>query len=101
MTIIEIKPLENGAHDNNTIFGADPATFPIPEGWAVVPEDVELPDTFPFVDVTVNKKAKPPVVTGMTPGVVPPDPEPEPAPPTAEERLRAVEDAVLTLMMEV
>ena len=88
MTIIEIEPLDNGAHNNNTIYGADPAAFPVPEGWAVVPDVMEIPDTFPFVDITVNKKKTPPVVTSMTPGVVPP-PEPEPAPEPDEITLLA------------
>ena len=44
MTIIEIAALENGAHRNQT------GTFAaVPDGWAVIPESVGIPDTFPFV----------------------------------------------------
>lgn len=80
MTIIEIAALENGAHRNQT------GTFAtIPDGWAVVPESVEIPDTFPFVIPAVEGQ----VVTALLPGVVPDpasDPEPEP---TQLDRLEA------------
>lgn len=80
MTIIEIAALENGAHRNQT------GTFSnIPDGWAVVPEGMTIPDTFPFVGITVNNG----VVTSMIAGTVP-DPEPEPEPePTQLDRLEA------------
>ena len=43
--IIEITPLENGAHRNQTgVF------FDIPEGWAVIPDDMETPN-FPFGEI--------------------------------------------------
>lgn len=96
MTIIKIEPYENGAHDNNTISGADPETFPIPDGYAIVPDNMPIPDTFPFVDITVTK-TKPPRVKTMTAGIVP-QPEPEPYIPTTEERLAAMESAMLAMM---
>ncbi len=75
MLIIEISALENGAHRNQSISG----TFlTIPEGWAIIPDDMEIPEAFPFVDLTVEDD----VVTSMTAGVVPeskPEPEPEPS----------------------
>lgn len=76
MLIIEIAALDNGAHRNQT------GTFrTIPDGWAVVPAEIEVPDTFPFVDITVEDG----VVTSMTAGVVPePEPEPEPEPTDTE-----------------
>ena len=40
MQIIEITALPNGAHRNQT---SDFRT--IPEGWAVVPEEMEIPET--------------------------------------------------------
>lgn len=67
MRIIEIAPLENGAHRNQTGMFAE-----IPEGWALIPEDMKTPDTFPFVDI----KVKDGIVTGMTAGEMP-EPEPE------------------------
>lgn len=80
MRIVEIKASENGAHNNQTINGANPATFPVPEGWAIIPDGMETPN-FPFGEVTVGETKTPPVVTSWTPGEVPePDPGPEPEP---------------------
>ena len=88
MLIIEIAALENGAHRNQT---GDLRT--IPEGWAVVPESIEVPDTFPFVDIEVEGQT----VTSMTPGVVP---EPEPAPEPEPTQLDLIEAQVTyTAMM--
>lgn len=86
MTIIRIEPHENGAHDNQTIKNATPDTFSIPDGWALVPDTIVIPETFPFVDVTVEDG----VVTSMTAGTMP-EPEPEPElPPTDTEVLNAL-----------
>ena len=72
MQIIEITALPNGAHRNQT---GDFRT--IPEGWAVVPEEMEIPETFPFVNIETEDG----VVTSMTAGTVPePEPKPEPEP---------------------
>lgn len=86
MQIIEIAALPNGAHRNQT------GTFRngLPDGWAVVPDDLELPETFPFVDLEVEDG----VVVSMTAGTVPePEPEPEPEP-TIDERVTAIENAI-------
>ena len=89
MKIIEIIPLSNGAHRNQTVSGA----VAVPDGWAVIPEDVPIPETFPFVDLVVEGGT---VVT-MTAGVVPePEPEPEPEP-TEMEQLRADIDFVAAM----
>ena len=76
MLIIEIAALENGAHRNQT------GTFrTIPDGWAEVPSSIDIPDTFPFVNIEVEDG----VVTSMTAGVVPePEPMPEPEPTDTE-----------------
>ena len=90
MLIIEIAALENGAHRNQT------GTFrTIPDGWAVVPAEIEIPDTFPFVDI----EAEDGMVTSMTAGVVPePEPEPTPEPaPTEVEQLRADVDFIAAM----
>lgn len=80
MKIIEIKPLPNGAHRNQTT-----TSTTIPKGWADIPADVAIPETFPFVDIQVEGQR----VVSMTAGVVP-DPEPQPEPePTETEQLRA------------
>lgn len=80
MRIVEIKALDNGAHRNQT------GNFStIPDGWAEIPADVAIPETFPFVDLVVEGQR----VVSMTAGVVP-DPEPQPEPePTETEQLRA------------
>ena len=76
MLIIEISALDNGAHRNQT-----GSFHTIPDGWAEVPSSIEIPDTFPFVDIEVENG----VVTSMTAGVVPePEPMPEPEPTDTE-----------------
>lgn len=67
MKIIEIKALENGAHRNQT-----GSFVTVPEGWAVIPENMEIPSTFPFVNVEVKGG----IVTSMTEGTVPEKPAP-------------------------
>lgn len=78
MRIIEINSLDNGAHDNQTI---NLDMLP-PEGWAVIPDDMEL-ENFPFGEVEAEEIDGVMTVTKWTPGIVPepePKPEPEPAP---------------------
>lgn len=82
MTIIKIEAHESGGHDNQTINGVTADTFPIPDGWAVIPESVGTPETlenYPFGEVTVEDVDGVPTVTSWTPL---PIPEPEPAPDT-------------------
>ena len=87
--IIKIEQNENGSYDNQS---ETPKI--VPQGWAVVPESIEIPKTFPFVTIKVNSG----IVTEMTAGTLPlPEPTPEPEP-TAEERLTALEEAVLAMM---
>ena len=88
MRIIEIVSLPNGAHRNQTTSSAA-----IPDGWTEIPADVAIPETFPFVDLTVEGDK----VVSMTAGVVPdPEPEPEPAP-TEAEQLRADIDFIAAM----
>lgn len=85
MKIMEIEPLENGAHRNQELFGVALVLEDLPEGWAMIPEELELPETYPFVDIEVQNG----IVTAMTAGVVP-EPEREPTPePTELDRLEA------------
>lgn len=70
MRIIEIAALDNGAHRNQT------GTFSaVPDGWAVIPESIVIPETFPFVDIEVYGKT----VVAMTAGTVPEPEQPSPA----------------------
>ena len=82
MRIIQIIPQPNGAHRNQSTSAKTP-----PDGWAIIPPDMVIPSTYPFVDIEVEDS----VVTVMTAGVVP-EPEPEPDPePTVDERVTALE----------
>ena len=83
MIIIEIKALNNGAHNNQTYHGV------VPEGWAIIPDDMVIPDTFPFVDIEVKGG----MVVSMTAGVMP-EVEHSPAEPTELEQLRADVDYI-------
>lgn len=58
MKIIEIAVLDNGAHTNRERNHFDA----VPEGWAVIPDTMTIPATFPFVNITVKDG----VVTSMT-----------------------------------
>lgn len=78
MIIIEIAPLENGAHRNQTC-----KLETIPEGWAVVPDDLST-ENFPFGEVAVEEINGVPTVTNWVPVTIP-EPEPvEPEPSTEE-----------------
>ena len=81
MRIIEIAPLPNGAHRNQT------GNFKvIPEGWAAIPDKMEIPPTFPFVNIEVEGN----IVTAIAEGVVP-EPAPEPIPEhTAQDDMDAM-----------
>ena len=75
MRIIKINALDNGAHDNLTINDAEPSVFPVPDGWAVIPDSIAIPNTFPFVNIEVNGQT----VTAMTAGAIPEPETPSPA----------------------
>jgi hypothetical protein len=84
MRYIEIAALDNGAHRNQTVDGA---WLKIPEGWAVIPDDMETPN-FPFGEVKTKKINGVLTVTSWTAGDLPeePDgPEAEPEPTMAEQ----------------
>ena len=81
MIMIEIDPLSNGAHRNQS--GSVKA---VPDGWAIIPDDMETPN-FPFGDITVDNQT-PPVVTSWTPLPIP-EPEPAPVLPPSNEELAA------------
>lgn len=90
MRIIEIIALDNGAHRNQ-----NGGLSSVPEGWAVIPADMEC-ENFPFGEVEVAEINGVMTVTKWTPGTMPePAPEPEPVPepevePTTAELLNAI-----------
>ena len=65
MRAIEINPLPNGAHRNQT---GSFATVPI--GWAIIPDNIETPN-FPFGEVIVEEIDGVATVTSWTPGIIP------------------------------
>ena len=75
MRIIEIAPLENGAHKNQ-----NGGLSVVPSGWAVIPDDMVC-ENFPFGEVEVAEIDGVMTVTKWTPGEMPePEPEQEPVP---------------------
>lgn len=87
MRIVEIKALENGAHRNQE------GTFhTIPEGWAVVPDNLTT-ENFPFGEIVVEEIDGVKTVTVWNPGVLP---EPEPIPDIAPEP--STDDVLNTLL---
>lgn len=83
MRMIEITALENGSHRNQTHNGV------LPEGWAVIPDDMDTP-SFPFGDIIVEEINGTPTVTAWVPGVLP-----EPAPVADEPSPQDDTDAML------
>lgn len=93
MEMIKITPQENGAHDNQS------AIKPIPDGWALLPDDIERPETFPFVDITIKKVGGVKTVKTMTPRTVPPSPTPTPEPTPQEDTDAMLVDHELRITM--
>ena len=99
MTIIEIAPLSNGAHRNQTTS----STMIPPEGWAIIPANM-ITENFPFGEVEVSQTevkgiGTVSVVTKWVPGVIP-EPEPEPEPESEPTQLDIIEAQVTyTAMM--
>lgn len=97
MTIIKITPYDNGSHDNNTFSTHTPEPRPLPDGWAVIPEELGTPDTlehYPFGEITVETVDGIPTVTSWTPLPIPEPEEPETPPipdPDTNARLAALE----------
>ena len=95
MRIVELVALENRAHRNQT------GNFStIPEGWAVIPNDMTC-ENFPFGSLTAEVIDGVMTVTSWSPGIVPepePTPEPEPAPEsdevTTDEMAEAISEGV-------
>lgn len=92
MKIIEIEALSNGGHRNQTgNFNA------VPNGWAVVPNELETPN-FPFGGIETTEINGVMTVTKWTPSDIP-EQEPTAEPITLDERVSALESAVLELAL--
>jgi hypothetical protein len=91
MRIIEIAPLDNGAHRNQ-----NGSLSVVPEGWAVIHADMEC-ENFPFGEVEATEVNGVMTVTKWTPGEIP---EPEPIPDPEPTQLDIIEAQVTyTAMM--
>lgn len=82
MLMLEIVALENGAHDNQTYHGF------LPDGWAVVPDDMEC-ENFPFGEVVAEDIDGVMTVTNWKPSEMPKAEENENAEPTQLDRIEA------------
>jgi hypothetical protein len=90
MQIVEIKALDNGGHRNQR------GRFKtIPEGWAVVPDDMTL-DNFPFGEIEVEEINGVMTVTKWIPGDIPEKKEVA-EPVSAIEQLRADVDYIAVM----
>ncbi len=87
MKIIEIQALSNGGHRNQTSDNLN-----IPDGWAVVPDDMETPN-FPFGEVTAKEIDGVMTVTKWVAGTIPETTETTPTP-SEVEQLRADVDYI-------
>ena len=100
MRIVKMEANPSGSHE----FRFAKHITTVPDGWAMIPDGFEVPDTFPFVSIEAEEKTHhravmvaPGVmeqrpftamtVTSMTAGEVPTAPVPEP---TAEEDTAAM-----------
>ena len=82
MNMLEIKALDNGAHNNQTYHGV------LPDGWAVIPDGMAL-ENFPFGEVEAEEINGTMTVVKWTAGAIPePEQEPE-AEPTQMDRIDA------------
>ena len=86
LRFIKIEPFDTGSHDNYTT-NEDLEQL---EGRATIPDDMQIPDTFPFVDIVVKDG----VVTKMTPKVMP---EQEQFPVSNIEQIRADIDYIAAM----
>lgn len=51
--------------EHRAIYGI--CTTPIPDGWAVIPENMTLPDTLAYADITTEERDGLPTVTAIAP----------------------------------
>ena len=84
MRLIKIESFDNGGHYCNTVENMSK----VPEGWAVIPDDMETPN-LPYGDIEVEDIDGVPTVTSWTPREMPEVPEAE-AEPTAQEDTEAM-----------
>ena len=64
MKMLQIKALDNGAHNNQTFHNI------LPEGWAVIPDSMEC-ENFPFGEIEAEEINGVMTVTKWTAGIIP------------------------------
>lgn len=62
MNLIKNVALLSGAHENRN----SPWETTVPEGWALIPKNITIPESFPFVDIEVQEIEGVQTVTKMT-----------------------------------
>ena len=74
MLAIDLNAMKNGAH-NNLCYDTVPNGYTLPEGWAIVPKELEEEAVgyLPFIELTLEDGAITGVAKGPTPGPAPPD----------------------------
>lgn len=92
MTIIQIEPLESGQHPIQSQSGRKSCWL---EGWIEVPENLTagIWDTLGWCDLTIENGK----LVGFTP-TERPEPEPVPEVISQEQRINALEAAMLSMM---
>ena len=100
MRLIEIKANEFGGHNNQTIDGVGSSNFPVPDGWAIIPDDMVC-ENFPFGEVTAAEVGGVMTVTKWVPGVVPEPVEPEQGESTEDVTWDVMADAITEGVNEV
>lgn len=51
MNLVKTAALDSGAHENRNY----PWETTVPDGWAVIPKNIMIPESFPFVDIEVQE----------------------------------------------
>lgn len=85
MRLIKIEPTKSGGHFAQTIDHISK----IPDGWAVVPDDMETPN-FPYGAVVVEEIYGIPTVTSWAPGEIPEPLPSQEGEPSTDEVLNAL-----------
>lgn len=92
MRIVKIEAFDNGAHSNQT----SNIGF-VPEGYAVIPDDMET-ENFPFGEVEAEEIDGVMTVTKWTPGEIPEPVEEEPSPQEDMDAMLVDHEYRLTLL---
>ena len=99
MLIIKLTPEVNGAHDNNSVNG----TMVVPDGWVVVPQELEqtAASLLPWVTIAVKDGIVTTIADDSAASAAwEARPQPEPEPTTEETMLELAADHEYRLCMQ-